>query len=113
MKPKYQQMLRRFTVGDERALGCVMSGSHVDDGLLDDKTRALVRLASLLAIESDAPSLRSLLSACQTAGVERQEVFAVADAVAAVIGEVKSQKATISLQVSLEGSGSKATSERP
>lgn len=113
LKQEHQEMLRRLTIGDERALGRLMCGAYVDDGLLDDRTKALVCLAGLLAIGSDEPSSLSLFDACQAAGVERQEVFAVADAITTVIGEERGEKATASLRASVEGLGSKATRERP
>ena len=113
LKQEHQELLRQLTIGDERVLGRLMCGAYVDDGLLDDRTKALVCVASLLAIGWDEPSALSLFDACQAAGLERQEVFAVADAIATVIGEVRGQTAAVSLRTAVEGSGSKATRERP
>ncbi len=75
LKPVYQEMLRRLTLGDERAVGRVLCGGSVDAPLLDDKTTALVRLACLVAIESDGPSLHPVIDECHAAGAEGDEML--------------------------------------
>ena len=104
LKSEYQEMLRRFTLGDERIVARLMCGVYAGDGVLDDKTRALVCLAGLLATEPDVPSLHSVLDACQAAGAESDEMLGVIEATQTIIGSARAQNATASIRASLEGS---------
>jgi alkylhydroperoxidase/carboxymuconolactone decarboxylase family protein YurZ len=101
LKPVYQEMLRRLTLGDERAVGRVLCGGSVDAPLLDDKTTALVRLACLVAIESDGPSLHPAIDECHAAGAEGDEMIEVVEAVTPVIGSVRVHNATASIIAAL------------
>jgi len=104
LKSESQEMLRRFTLGDERTMGRLMCGVFVDDGILDDRTRALMCLASLAAIGSDDHFYESAIDECRAAGAESDEMLAVIDAIKTVVGSVRVQKATASMRASLEGS---------
>ncbi len=101
LKPVYQEMLRRLTLRDERAVGRVMCGDSIDAPILDDKTTALVRLACLVAIESDGPSLHPVIDECHAAGAEGDEMIEVVEAVTPVIGSVRVHDATASIIAAL------------
>ena len=104
LKSEYQEMLRRFTLGDERTVGRLMRGAFVDDGLLDDKTKALVCLVGLAVIDSDGHSYQSAVDECRAAGAESDEMLGVIEATQTIIGSARAQNATASIRASLEGS---------
>lgn len=55
-------------------------------GVLDAKTRSLVRLGALVAVLATAPSVRAEIDAAVSAGATAAEIVDVLDAVLPVVG---------------------------
>ena len=87
-EPGCARLLRRLAVSDDGAIGSVFAGEITDleNSELGDKTRALVRLAALIASESAASSYQWAVSVARAAGVSDDEVAAVLVSVAPIVG---------------------------
>ena len=113
LRPKYLAGvgLSPKDIANERANGGA-AVSKVDEAELQrplnpvDVQRILVILilAGLAAIDSDDHLYQLAVDECRAAGAERDEMLGVIDATKTVIGGARAQKATASMQVSLEGS---------
>lgn len=87
MKTEHRQLLRRLTLSEEAALADVMAGRIPADGsLLDDKTRALVRLAGLIALDARASSLHASIDAAFATGAADEEILEAVLSVAPIVG---------------------------
>jgi alkylhydroperoxidase/carboxymuconolactone decarboxylase family protein YurZ len=99
-----EELLRRLALNEE----CVVSGvlgaplNRRDDGL-DDKTRALVRLAALIALASGAASYQWSVSAAHAAGATDDEIRAVLDAIGPVVGSARIAAAAPEVAVAIGG----------
>jgi alkylhydroperoxidase/carboxymuconolactone decarboxylase family protein YurZ len=83
-------MLRRLALNDERAVGAALSATtDFDLSILGDKTRALLRIAALIAAESPAASYQWAVSVAMAAGAGDDEIVGVLLSVAAVVGEAR------------------------
>ena len=87
-EPKCAELLRRLAVSDEGTIGSVFAGEITDleSSELGDKTRALARLAALVATESAAPSYQWAVSVARAAGVSDDEVVGVLVSVGPIVG---------------------------
>ena len=73
-----RQLLRRLAAGDELCLETVLwPGARSDPALLDTKTRLLVRLAALLALDACTESLRWAVDLASAAGADDEALAAV------------------------------------
>ena len=81
-------LLRRLALSDEGAIGSIFAGelTDVENSELGERTRALVRLAALVATESAAPSYQWAVSVALAAGVSEDEIGAVLITVAPIVG---------------------------
>ena len=87
-EPQCAALLRRLAVSDERTIGSIFGGeiTDLDNSELGDKTRALVRLAALIATESAAPSYQWAIGVALAAGVTEDEVAGVLMSVGPIVG---------------------------
>jgi alkylhydroperoxidase/carboxymuconolactone decarboxylase family protein YurZ len=97
MMPTHLELLRRLAINDERALGRLMDGQAIDAPLLDDKTSALVNVATLVAMEAGSPSYQWAVDSAHAAGAEDAEIVDVLRAVAPVVGVARLNAAALSL----------------
>lgn len=84
----YEQKLRCLALHDERFIASVFAStqSNLEASGLDPKTRALVRLGALIALDATPPSLQSEIEAALAAGASVDEVVGTLIAVAPEIG---------------------------
>ncbi len=60
MRPQHLELLRRLALNDEAALATALDGlDQSGDALIDDRTRSLVRIAGLVALDSGTASLQA------------------------------------------------------
>ena len=87
-EPMCAVLLRRLALSDEGAIGSIFAAelTDVDNAELGERTRALVRLAALVATESAAPSYQWAVSVALAAGVSEDEIGAVLITVAPIVG---------------------------
>ena len=87
-EPESAGLLRRLAVSDDGTIGAIFAGEITDleNSELGDKTRALVRLAALIATDSAAPSYQWSVSVARGAGVSDDEVAGVLLSVAPIVG---------------------------
>lgn len=73
-----------------------------DDGL-DDKTRALARLAALIALDSVSASYQWGVATAHAAGATDDEILAVVAAVGPIVGSARTTAAMAEVAVALGG----------
>ncbi len=86
--PECADMLRRLALNDEATVGSIF-GAALDDDVpseLGDKTRALVRIAALIATDAAAASYQWAVGSALSAGVVEDEVVGVLLSVAPLVG---------------------------
>jgi hypothetical protein len=71
------ELLRRLVIGDVAAATSVVASGRAASALLDGRTAALVRLASVATIGGSATAEQAAVDACRSAGVADTEVAAV------------------------------------
>ena len=101
-EPECAGLLRRLAVSDDGTIGSIFAGEITDleNSELGDKTRALVRLAALIATESAAPSYQWAVSVARAAGVSDDEVTGVLMSVAPIVGIARVASAAPGARVS-------------
>jgi len=94
VRTEHENLLRRLALNDEDAAGRAL-GSPIDAGApgLDARTRALVRLAGLIAVASSAPSYEWAVSAAVAAGASDDEIVGVLAALAPIVGTARTSAA--------------------
>ena len=87
-EPRSASLLRRLALSNDDAIDSIFADEIVDveNLTLGDKTRALVRLAALIATESAAPSYQWAVSVALAAGVSEDDVVCVLMSVAPIVG---------------------------
>lgn len=87
MKSEHRELIRRLTLSDETTLADVMAGrSTQSKPLLDDRTRSLVRLAGLIALDARTTSLQAVAEAAFASGARDEEIVEVLAVVAPIVG---------------------------
>ena len=89
--PAYMERLRRLSMSDRRYLEHVLGASDVgvDDpvmGELDARTRALVRVAALVALDGPSSAFDCTVAAAQAAGATADDIVDAMVAVGATVG---------------------------
>ncbi len=87
-EPGCAGLLRRLAVSDDDTIRSIFAGeiTEVEKSALGDKTRAVVRLAALIATESAAPTYQWAVNGARAAGVRDDEVAGVLMSVAPIVG---------------------------
>lgn len=87
---EHRELLRRLTLNDEKTLRQVVSGRETGrETLLDDGTRALVKLAGLVALDAQIASLQVVLDEVWTTGAGDEEIVETIMAVAEIVGATR------------------------
>jgi alkylhydroperoxidase/carboxymuconolactone decarboxylase family protein YurZ len=89
VNPEQQELLRRLTLNDEETVALVMNGRLPVRPLLDHKTTALARLASLAAQEAETASYQSVVDMARAAGADDREIVETVLVVASLIGTAR------------------------
>jgi alkylhydroperoxidase/carboxymuconolactone decarboxylase family protein YurZ len=104
VRHEQEALLRRLALADEStalALVCAEDAGAGPGPGLDAKQRALVQLASLIAVSSATASYQSCVSLALAAGATDDEVVAVLASVAPVVGTARVVAAAADLALSL------------
>ncbi|HEX6326214.1 MAG TPA: carboxymuconolactone decarboxylase family protein [Jiangellaceae bacterium] len=101
MIPAHQELLRRLAINDERTLTRVMDGQAIEPPLLDDKTSALVKVATLVALEAGISSYQWAIDAAHAANAQDTEIIDVLLAVAPIVGVARVNAAAQALAPAL------------
>ena len=95
-------ILRRLALNDERAVGSALSATtDFDLSPLGDKTRALLRIAALIAAESSPAAYQWAVSNAVASGAGDEEIVGVLLSVAGVVGEARVTSAAPALASAL------------
>jgi alkylhydroperoxidase/carboxymuconolactone decarboxylase family protein YurZ len=87
LKNEHREMLRRLTLSDEATLTDVMAGRRPGfQPELQERTRSLVRLAGLVALDARTSSLQAATEAAFAAGARDEEIVEVLAVVAPIVG---------------------------
>jgi alkylhydroperoxidase/carboxymuconolactone decarboxylase family protein YurZ len=97
----HEDLLRRLALSDEDAVASTLAMALDGPAALDPKTRALVRLASLIALSSACASLQWSVARAVAAGASDEEVVAVLVCVAPLVGTARVVAAAADLGLSL------------
>ncbi|HEU4539815.1 MAG TPA: carboxymuconolactone decarboxylase family protein [Jiangellaceae bacterium] len=101
MTPAHLELLRRLAINDEHALSRVMDRQAISPPLLDDKTSALVKVATLVAMEAGVSSYQWAIDAAHAANAEDTEIIDVLLAVAPIVGVARVNAAALALAPAL------------
>ncbi|HXV72287.1 MAG TPA: hypothetical protein VEB69_12925 [Acidimicrobiia bacterium] len=103
LRKDHRELLRRLTLNDERTLRQVISGSKESkQQLLDDRTRALVRLAGLVALGAEIASLQVARDEILKVGAGDEEIVDTVLAVSSIIGITRVESAIPRLAIALD-----------
>jgi alkylhydroperoxidase/carboxymuconolactone decarboxylase family protein YurZ len=80
------ELLRRLTLNEEKVLKAVVSDRRRKEMLLDERTRALVKLGGLIALDAEVPSLQVAREAIHAAGAGDREIVDTVEAVSPIVG---------------------------
>jgi alkylhydroperoxidase/carboxymuconolactone decarboxylase family protein YurZ len=86
MNEAQRQLLRRLALSDQATLDEVTRG--LDPrlvGALDDRTRSLVRLAGLVALGAEEPSLHAAVDRARGSGATDDEIMGMAECIAPIL----------------------------
>lgn len=89
--PAFRERLRRLSMSDRRYLEHVLGASDVGDddplmGDLDARTRALVKVAALVALDGPSSSFECAVAAAQAAGATADDIVDALVAIGATVG---------------------------
>lgn len=94
LSPDHRRLLRRLTLNDEGALELVLTGHDPElESLIDGRTRSLVRMAGLVALDSEETSLQTAVDHAHGAGVSDEELVDTVLALDPVIGHRRTTSA--------------------
>ena len=88
MSPAHRELLRRLALNDQNTLSDVISGSDPRlAALLDDKTRALVKLAGVITIGPEETSLQAAVDQARGSGARDEEILGTVISIAPMVGQ--------------------------
>lgn len=87
----HEQTLRRVALNDEQSVASLLAQSspEVAGGCRNPRTRALVRLAAVIASDGTCASYQSVVDSALAAGAGVEEVIDVLISIAATIGSAR------------------------
>jgi 4-carboxymuconolactone decarboxylase len=97
----HEDLLRRLALSDEDAVTTTLTMGGIGPPGLDPKTRALVRLAGLIALSSAPASYQWSVAVALAAGATDEEVVAVLVSMAPLVGTARVTAAAADLALSL------------
>ncbi len=77
LTPSQASLVRLISIGDEDSIHQALSGSDTSDIAIDDRTAALVRLASLISRDSALPAYQRTVQAALDAGATVGEILSL------------------------------------
>lgn len=87
MRPQHLELLRRLALNDQDALATALDGfDQSGDALIDDRTKSLVRLAGLVALDCGTASLQAGVDHARSFGVDDDEILDVVMVIAPIVG---------------------------
>ena len=92
MSPEREQLIRRLSLNDERTVELVLGaplGSAGSSDVAARRTRSLVRLAALIAVESPLTSYQWAVDLALAEGATDADILDVLTAVGPVVGSVR------------------------
>jgi alkylhydroperoxidase/carboxymuconolactone decarboxylase family protein YurZ len=90
------------TLNDEAALSDVMAGRVPAGPSLDEKTKSLVIIAGLIALNANTASLQAAVDNAFASGASDEEILEVVLAVAPVVGSSRISAMLPRIQVALD-----------
>ena len=103
MDSEHRELIRRLTLSDEATLADVMAGRlGLGQQILDDRTRNLVRLAGLIALDAKTASLQATTEAAFATGAREEEIVEVLLVCAPILGTSRVNSVIPRLRRSLE-----------
>jgi 4-carboxymuconolactone decarboxylase len=86
----FRERLRRLAVHDDRILEeLVVHGSSFAPNVTDRRTDVLLRIAAMIALDAAPSSFQHAAAHALAAGATREEIVAVLEAVAPVVGAAR------------------------
>ena len=85
----YKERLRRLAVHDDALLETIVAGRVSATPVIDEKTKALVRVAATVAVDASLSSFQHAVVHALAAGATRDEVVASLEAVTPVTGAAR------------------------
>lgn len=100
---EYKVTLRRLAVRDDRFIEGLLQTDRASATLagLDDRSHALIRIASLVALNAAPPAYMSSVEAALSAGASQDEIVGVLIAVLPVVGIARVVSAAPNLGLAL------------
>jgi alkylhydroperoxidase/carboxymuconolactone decarboxylase family protein YurZ len=98
---RYEPLLRRLAVLDAQTIAAALPMQAGDDGALDARTTALVRLAGLVALQSSPQTYEWGVAAALDTGCSEDEVVAVLAVLAPVIGTARISTAAVNVATAI------------
>ncbi len=89
MNPEHKELLRRIALKDKRALDSVMAGESDDLTALDARCASLVRIATLLSVDSDPSTFEWAVDQGIASGLDDDTIVDALHVVAPIIGVAK------------------------
>lgn len=87
VRPEHRELLRRLTLNDEHALELVATGRNPGlESLLDHRTRSLIRVAGVIALDPEDTSLQTAVDHAHLATATDSEIIDTVLAVVPVVG---------------------------
>ncbi len=86
MKPEHLRLLRRLALNDREAVQAVLSGELT---CCDERIATLVRIATLLSMDSDLSTFQWAVELGIAAGVDDGDIFNTVLVVAPIIGTAR------------------------
>jgi 4-carboxymuconolactone decarboxylase len=83
---EYKERLRRLTVHDSAFVDSLTGPNPSNNGALDGRTAALVRVAATIATDAATASFQEAVAIGLSAGATREEIVATLEAVTPVTG---------------------------
>lgn len=98
-----RELLRKLTLNDEKTLRLAVSGRKIGTrDLLDDRTRALVKFAGLVALDAQIASLQVARDEVWKTGAGDEAIIDTVMAVAHVVGATRIAAAVPRLVITLD-----------
>ena len=83
----YEETLRKLSLRDDALVGALLADEAIArESHLDEKTRALVRVAALVAVDAAPPSYLEAVTAAARAGATGEEIVGCLIAVLPAVG---------------------------
>ena len=103
MDPRHEELLRRLALHDEATVETLIPMESADaSGVeLGARTEALVRLASLIALQPAATSFEWAVTAAFAAGADDEEIVGVLLAVAPLVGAARASRAAADIATAI------------